>query len=123
MAAAAADAPVAAAGFVPVSAARYRLELPLRFATVPAARAHGLRLLEAAGGGALTFDLSALSAVDSAGLALLVDWLACARARGCTLRYEKVPQSLQGLAKMSDVESLLGLGGEDAAVPPTPPPS
>jgi phospholipid transport system transporter-binding protein len=106
--------PAAAGGFVAVSPSHYRLEQPLRLATVPAVRARGIAILEAADGAGLTFDLTGVTAADSAGLALLIDWLAVARARGRTLRYTQVPQSLQALARMSDVESLLGLPTDDS---------
>jgi phospholipid transport system transporter-binding protein len=104
-----------AGGFVAVSPSHYRLELPLRLADVPAARARGVGILEAADGAALTFDLAGVTAVDSAGLALLIDWLAVARVRGRELRYAQVPESLQALARMSDVESLLGLAAGDSS--------
>jgi phospholipid transport system transporter-binding protein len=113
-------APAAAGGFTAVSPAHYRLELPLRFANVADVRARGLHILESAHGGALTFDLAGVSSVDSAGLALLIDWLATARARGGSLRYVAIPDSLLALAKMSDVESLLGLD-TDASAPPVSP--
>jgi len=46
-------------------------------------------------------------AVDSAGLALLIDWLAIARARSCQLHYEKPGATLLALARLSEVEPLL----------------
>src|ERR1700722_936661 len=73
--------------FVEVSAHHYRLEAPLTFATVPLLRHAGLSRI-AAVQSELTFDLQQVAVSDSAGLALLVDWLAEARARERTLRYE-----------------------------------
>jgi phospholipid transport system transporter-binding protein len=111
-AAVSAAGPAAAGGFVAQSPSHYRLELPLRFATVLEARARGLAILHAAGAGAgdITFDLQGVGEADSAGLALLVDWLASARAAGRTLRYAQVPGQLRALAKLSDVEPLLEKG-------------
>jgi phospholipid transport system transporter-binding protein len=84
----------------------YRLEDALTFATVPILRQPGLDLIAAATGD-LAFDLECVPLTDSAGLALLIDWLAEARSRQRTLRYIKVPDALSELAKLSDVESLI----------------
>ena len=40
-------------------------------------------------------------------LALLIDWLATARARSCQLRYAKPAETLLSLARLSEVERLL----------------
>jgi phospholipid transport system transporter-binding protein len=96
----------AQAAFVAISADVYRLEAPLTFATVAALRKPGLALIAVANTG-LTLDLEAVPAVDSAGLALLIDWLATARARECQLRYSKPAQTLLSLARLSEVEALL----------------
>src|SRR5580658_4331690 len=92
--------------FIPVSADVYRLEASLTFATVAALRQHGLALIAAAQG-VLTLDLEAVPAIDSAGLALLIDWLASARAGTCRLRYAKPAPTLLALARLSEVEPLL----------------
>jgi phospholipid transport system transporter-binding protein len=96
----------AVGAFVAISADVYRLEAPLTFATVAALRKPGLTLIGSAKSG-LTFDLEAVPAVDSAGLALLIDWLATARARSCQLRYAKPAATLLSLARLSEVEPLL----------------
>jgi phospholipid transport system transporter-binding protein len=98
--------------FVRESEACVRLQAPLRFATVAGLRRQGLELSEAAGA-ELTIDLSGVSATDSAGLALLIDWLARARAARKTLRYVQPPEMLRALARLSDVETLIT--GQDAA--------
>ena len=94
------------AAFVPLAADSYRLEAPLTLATVGALRSLGVALIGAAGG-ALTLDLSAIPEVDSAGLALLIDWLAIARARSCQLHFAKPGKTLLALARLSEVEPLL----------------
>jgi phospholipid transport system transporter-binding protein len=94
------------AAFVAVSNTLYRLEAPLTFASVPLLRGPGLERIAAASG-ELQFDLQGVAVSDSAGLALLVDWLADARAQQRTLRYGQVPEALRALAKLSDVESLI----------------
>jgi phospholipid transport system transporter-binding protein len=92
--------------FVAISADAYRLESALTFATVAALHEPGLALIASAGGG-LTLDLESVPAVDSAGLALLIDWLAAARARSCQLHYAKPAPTLLSLARLSEVEPLL----------------
>jgi len=120
-------AAAAQGAFIVVSADVYRLEAPLTLLTVAALRNVGLALIGATGvagapgtaggagtggaaGRALTFDLAGIPEVDSAGLALLIDWLASARACGCQLRYVKPGKTLLALARLSEVEPLLTEG-------------
>ncbi|MEP6485012.1 MAG: STAS domain-containing protein [Rudaea sp.] len=60
-------------------------------------------------GGVLDIDLSALEKPDSATLAVLIAWSARAKRQGVTLRYKQVPQGLRNLARLSDVDTLLGM--------------
>jgi phospholipid transport system transporter-binding protein len=59
--------------------------------------------------GAMEIDLSALENSDSATLAVLIAWAAAVKQRGATLRYRRAPQGLRNLARLCDVEGLLGL--------------
>jgi ABC-type transporter Mla MlaB component len=87
---------------------RYRLESALTFGTVASLRPQGLQALSAsAASTGLVFELAAVHQVDSAGLALLVDWLAAARLRGAPLRFAGLSPQLRALARLSDVEGLL----------------
>jgi phospholipid transport system transporter-binding protein len=92
--------------FVEVQAGSYQIVAPLTFASVVSLRTPGLTIIKEATGG-LTFDLRAVPTVDSAGLALLIDWLAEARSASRSLRYEQLPPALLALAELSDVEKLL----------------
>jgi phospholipid transport system transporter-binding protein len=56
-------------------------------------------------------DLSAVTAVDSAGLALLIEWYRWAERDRKPLRFVGVPAQLRALAKISDVDKLLPLNG------------
>jgi phospholipid transport system transporter-binding protein len=94
------------AEFIAAGPGAWRLHGPLTFDSVPALRPLGLRLL-GPGGGALTIDLQGVPAADSAGLALLIDWLAMARAQQTTLRYVAVPSTLHALAELSEVGALI----------------
>jgi phospholipid transport system transporter-binding protein len=54
-----------------------------------------------------TIDLSRVIEADSAGLAVLVEWLATARNRGAQIRYEGIPAQILAVARISDLDSLL----------------
>ncbi|MGH8041523.1 MAG: STAS domain-containing protein [Rudaea sp.] len=56
----------------------------------------------------LSIDLAALHGADSATLAVLIAWSAAAYRAGGALRYQRAPQSLRNLAKLCDVDELLG---------------
>ena len=59
-------------------------------------------------GSPLNIDLAALENADSATLAVLIAWTAQARRRGAELRYLRAPQGLRNLARLCEVEGLLG---------------
>jgi phospholipid transport system transporter-binding protein len=92
--------------FVAAGPGAWRLQGPLTFDSVPELRPRGLQLL-GPGGGALTIDLQGVPVADSAGLALLIDWLAMARAQGTALHYVAVPGTLHALAELSEVGALI----------------
>lgn len=77
----------------------------LGFQTVPAL----WKTLEADGWlrSAQVVDLSAVTAADSAGLALLVAWRAARAREGGQLRFEAMPGRLHALAQLTDAQSLL----------------
>lgn len=84
---------------------------PLTFATARAARLAGIAVLAAAPSQpALVMDCAGIDAADSAGLAVLLDWLATAKASGHSLRYVGLPQGFAALARISEVEALLQRG-------------
>lgn len=56
-------------------------------------------------------DLGGVGESDSAGLALLIEWLRAARQGGRAIRFANVPAQIEALARISEVEDLLG-GGE-----------
>lgn len=49
----------------------------------------------------VTVDLAGVVSTDSAGLALLIEWLKRARARRTHLHFRNIPQQLLTLAKLS----------------------
>jgi phospholipid transport system transporter-binding protein len=60
-------------------------------------------------GAPLDVDLSALENADSATLAVLIAWSAQALRRGAALRYLRAPQGLRNLARLCEIDTLLGL--------------
>jgi len=82
----------------------------LTFANATNACARGLEALAGPGGGAHEVDLSGLTHSDSAGLAVLLEWLAAAKAAHRTLRYTHLPAGLAALGRISEVDELLERG-------------
>ena len=52
-------------------------------------------------------DLAGITGADSAGLALLIEWLSVARQADRPLSYRNVPAQLEQLARLSDVQGLI----------------
>lgn len=83
----------------------YLLSGPMTFDTVVQWLAEGAKHLR----GQVVFDLGAVSAADSAGLALLVEWLRLAGEGGAQLQYRNVPAQLLAIAQVSDLADRLPL--------------
>jgi phospholipid transport system transporter-binding protein len=79
----------------------------LTFATARDARQVGTLVLEGARESNLVIDCAGVTRADSAGLAVLLDWLAWARRKSRTIRLENLPASLVAIAKISEVDGLL----------------
>ena len=56
----------------------------------------------------LDIDLGGVGDSDSAGLALLIEWLRLARHREKTIHFANVPAQIEALARISEVEDLIG---------------
>ena len=84
---------------------RAMLSGELRFDTVGSLLEVGNRVISE--GRITVIDLASVSAGDSAGLALLIEWLSVARSVKRPLRYENIPLQLRKLARLSEVEELL----------------
>jgi phospholipid transport system transporter-binding protein len=83
---------------------------PLTFATARLAHEHGLESLAGAAGGGLEVDCAGITSSDSAGLAVLLDWLATVKRAGGQLRYRHLPPGLVALGRIGEVEELLERG-------------
>ncbi|WP_116808535.1 STAS domain-containing protein [Steroidobacter cummioxidans] len=67
------------------------------------------------GGTALEIDLANVPEGDSAGLALMIEWLRLAKQRQQTIHFKNVPEQIAALARISEVENLLNGSGKSAA--------
>lgn len=79
----------------------------LSFATAREAREAGLRALEACSAPAVLMDLGGVTRADSAGLAVLLEWLAWGRRKNRQVALENVPQPLLAIARISELDGLL----------------
>lgn len=59
------------------------------------------------GATSLEIDLANVPEGDSAGLAVLIEWLRLARQHQQQIHFKNVPQQIAALARISEVESLL----------------
>ncbi len=99
------EPPAADVAFDVTADGRASVRGPLTFATVGALLKSGTDFLTGRSSGRI--DLAGVQAADSAGLALLVEWLSLSGASGCTLKYENIPAVFLQLARLSDLEPLL----------------
>ena len=90
----------------PAGDARYRLAGDLTFANVPALYEDAELGFSA---GQISVDLADVRHADSAGLALLLEWLRHARAVGCEIVYLHIPPQLQSLIDVSGLDHLIRL--------------
>jgi phospholipid transport system transporter-binding protein len=97
--------PVPAASFETLDGERSRVTGVLHFTTVSALLNAGIDAIN--NGRASVIDLAGVTASDSSGLALLIEWLSEAKAANRPLRYENVPSQLYQLSRLSEVEELL----------------
>jgi phospholipid transport system transporter-binding protein len=89
---------------------RFSVRGPLTFGTARRARESGIRAFNASGNSEVEIDCSEVTQADSAGLAVLLDWLAWGRKNGRRLRLTNLPEPIQAVARISEVEGLLEEG-------------
>ncbi|OGT19878.1 MAG: hypothetical protein A2V90_02115 [Gammaproteobacteria bacterium RBG_16_57_12] len=87
----------------------YLLSGILSFDTVPRLLAQGNALFAH---GEVIVDLKAVERSDSAGLALLIEWLRIARLKRQAMKLRNVPPQMQAIARVSDLDTLLPISGE-----------
>jgi phospholipid transport system transporter-binding protein len=93
--------------FGPSGPGSFAVRGAMTFATAVPLHAAGLAALGASPEARLALDCAGVGDADSAGLAVLVDWLAWARAAGKTLQLRNVPAKLLDIARISELDELL----------------
>lgn len=83
----------------------------LTFATARDARQLGILVLEGSGAERIVVDCAGVTRADSAGLAVLLDWLAWGRRKPRPLSLQNLPESLIAIARISEVDELLSANG------------
>lgn len=94
--------------FEPAGEGRFRIRGEMTFATVTALLAASSPMFQAPEA-ALEVDLAGVERADSAGLALVIEWLRGARAAGKAIRFLNTSPQLRAIAQVSDLEGLLPL--------------
>jgi len=84
---------------------RFAVRGPLRFQTVSAVWRESVPLFRDVP--RLALDFSAVTEVDSAGLALLIEWMREARRQGAEIHFLNMPTQMQTNARVSGLEGLL----------------
>lgn len=80
----------------------------LTFETVPRLLDQSRAWLQSSGG-AITVDLKAVTRADSAGLALLVEWLRLARLKARPLAFTNMPEQVRSLVRVNGLGHALGV--------------
>jgi len=83
----------------------------LTFASARDARQLGILVLEGSRAERIVIDCGGVTRADSAGLAVLLDWLAWGRRKSRGMTLENLPPSLVAIAKISEVDELLTATG------------
>lgn len=89
-----------------VSDNQFAVSGELNMQTVPAIAKTASAFLNGSSG-TVTIDMSAVTRADSAGLALLVDWLRIAHRRQYELLFINLPEQLLRIAKVSELHEIL----------------
>jgi phospholipid transport system transporter-binding protein len=93
------------------SSGRVVVDGELTFATAREARQVGLLVLESSRADRIVIDCAGVTRADSAGLAVLLDWLAWGRRKSRGIKLENLPASLLAIARISEVDELLSAPG------------
>jgi phospholipid transport system transporter-binding protein len=83
----------------------------LTFATARDARQLGVLVFESSRAERIVVDCAGVTRGDSAGLAVLLDWLSWGRRRSRPVSLENLPASLLAIARISEVDGMLTATG------------
>ena len=88
---------------------RFQVSGELSFDTVTALLAESRTTLFSSPVESLQVELGEVSRADSAGLALLVEWMRMAAARSTSIRFSHLPPQLLAIARAGELDGLLPL--------------
>lgn len=91
--------------FQPQGEGRFRVAGDLGFGTASAALARSRRLFR--DHAVIELDLSGVRRADSAGLALLLEWVNWARNNAREIQFHHIPAQLVAIAQISEVDDML----------------
>ena len=91
--------------FQPQGDGRFRIEGELSFHTAGAALARSRKLFR--DHAVIELDLSGVRRADSAGLALLLEWVNWARHSAREIEFHHIPAQLMAIAEISEVDHML----------------
>lgn len=94
----------------PAGKGRFELYGELSFQTVPDFLASTRSLV--AEGSEVTIDLAGVERSDSAGVALLIEWLREVRGAGHAVTFVNIPSQMLAIARASSIDSVLPLTRE-----------
>ena len=86
---------------------RYRVSGVLDAVTTPKLLEESATKFSEQSGADIFVDLEGVTESDSAGLALVIEWLRLARQRGQRMNFTHLPKQLLALARISEVEELI----------------
>lgn len=92
------------------SPGRFAARGALTFANARRARSEGLHALRTSSARDLVVDCGGIAHSDSAGLAVLLDWMAVMKKEGRPLCFANLPPGLLAVARISGVEEMLQKG-------------
>ena len=92
------------------SPGRFAARGALSFGNAKRARSEGLQALRGASARNLEIDCSGITHSDSAGLAILLDWMSIMKREGRPLCFANLPPGLLAVARISGVEEMLQKG-------------
>jgi len=102
-----ADTTAGAVEIIDLSSGQVEVRGALTFATAKNARAAGRRLIEVSGNSPFEMDCSGVTESDSAGLAVLLDWLALAKRHGRQITFKALPAPIRAVAELCNVAIFL----------------
>lgn len=95
---------------VVTSPGRFAARGALTFANARSARSEGLHALRTSSARDLEVDCAGILHSDSAGLAVMLDWMAAMKREGRPLCFAHLPPGLLAVARISGVEEMLQKG-------------